>query len=172
MSKHDQVSQFGCEIDGVMDRPQIARDIVAEIGPDGDRMQVLTLLAKRRVTDVRTRTEIAQMVGILFEKAEAKSRAQKLYRYLQETGRSGVIISEEDDGDRVIGDHGREFLREEEDEDEIRVEHFKITMDGKVVGTEKIENDEGRKEHIFIPEPSVSVYKDYELEKEMGNKRR
>lgn len=145
---------------------ELVKEIVSKIGSGGDERQTLALMTELGITDKREREEMATLIKFELESA----RQKKLYDYLKETGREGIIIHEGEDGDEIIGDYKQALLKKEKNEDGVMVTHYKIIMDGKIIGRLKIEDDDGYISSIFEPGPGVTTYQDYEIKKEMEAK--
>lgn len=147
-------------------KSELVKEIVSKIGSGGDARQALALMTELGITDMREREEMATFIKFELESA----RQKKLYDYLKETGREGIIIHEGEDGDEIIGDYKQELLKKEKDEEGVVVTYYKIIMDGKIIGRLKIEDDDGYISNIFEPGPGVTTYQDYEIKKEMEAK--
>jgi len=151
---------------------KLARQIVEEAGTDDAKD--LELMKKCDLTD-KQRMTLATFIGYESRKQEKNRAIAKLYRHLQETGRSGVIIEENDEGDEVLGEHEREFLAKEESTDSdgfaTEVTKMTITMDGKEIGILEITACEDPRnrytDRVFVPAEGVSVYNDQVLKREM-----
>ena len=135
--------------------PNLAREIALSLGPDGDVMQALPLMTERGITDTDQRLQLATHVGLELRRLQEEVLAKKLYSHLETTGRSGVILSDIDEGVEIIGEHQRNQIGETEETEEGKVTRTQISMNGKDVGVLKIvesyEDDDYYADRTFEP---------------------
>jgi len=142
---------------------EIAKEVADKYGVGGSFSEAL-MEANRRVP-VEARFNMARLLSLQFSRLESEDETKRLYAHLKSTGRSGVILDEDESGDCVVGESN---IKKGTGPDSSK-NYIDVVMDGVTVGTyEETVDGEGLYTHkVFKPAEGVKVFFSEEIEVEM-----